>query len=130
MYSGNSPYSSEPSRPVTPPPPTETKERDPKSAQAKVLRVGGSVMEAKIIRRVMPEYPKLARDMRISGVVRLVGVIGRDGAIKELKVAQGHPLLVNAALNAVRQWIYSPTLLNGEPVEVIAPIDVNFTLAQ
>jgi protein TonB len=94
------------------------------------VRLGGRVLEAKIIRRVMPEYPKLARDMRVSGKVRLVGKIGRDGAVIDLKVIEGHPLLVQSALAAVRQWLYSPTLLNGEPVEVVAPIEVNFTLAQ
>jgi protein TonB len=102
----------------------------PGPAEPKVIRVGGNVMEAKLIHRVIPEYPKLARDMRISGIVRLAGIIGRDGKVRELKVMQGHPLLVNAAVAAVGQWLYSPTLLNGEPVEVIAPIYVNFTLSR
>jgi periplasmic protein TonB len=62
--------------------------------------------------------------------VKLVGVIARDGRIERLQVLSGHPLLVPAAVEAVRQWIYQPTLLSGEPVEVIAPIDVNFTLSQ
>jgi periplasmic protein TonB len=87
-------------------------------------------MEAKLIRRVIPEYPKLARDMRISGVVRLTGIISRDGTVRELKVVEGHPLLVAAAVAAVRQWVYSPTLLNGTPVEVIAPVQVTFTLSR
>jgi protein TonB len=62
--------------------------------------------------------------------VRLAGIIGRDGTVRELKVVEGHPLLVAAAVAAVRQWLYVPTLLNGEPVEVIAPIEVNFTLSR
>lgn len=62
--------------------------------------------------------------------MRLVGVIAADGTIQQLQVIEGHPLLVKAAVDAVKQWIYRPTMLNGDPVEVIAPIDVNFTLAQ
>lgn len=67
---------------------------------------------------------------RISGTVRLQGIIGKDGSIQQLQVLSGPPLLVQAALDAVRQWRYQPTLLNGEPVEVISPIDVIFTLSQ
>jgi protein TonB len=66
--------------------------------------------------------------MRISGAVELTGVIGVDGHIRELQIVHGHPLLARAALDAVRQWVYEPTLLDGEPVEVIAPITVNFRL--
>jgi protein TonB len=87
-------------------------------------------MEAKIIRRVMPVYPQLARQMRLSGTVRLEGVIARDGRVVNLQVISGHPMLVASAVEAVRQWIYRPTLLNGQAVEVIAPIDVRFILAQ
>ncbi len=86
------------------------------------------MQEAKLLRRVIPSYPPLARQARISGTVQLVGVIARDGTIEDLRVVSGHPLLVKAALDAVRQWVYKPTLLNGEPVEVICPIDVHFTL--
>jgi protein TonB len=63
-------------------------------------------------------------------VVRLNAIIGKDGTIQDLKAASGHPLLVPAALEAVKQWLYKPTLLNGEPVEVVTVIDVNFTLSQ
>ena len=87
-------------------------------------------MAAKVVRRILPVYPPLARQARVSGNVKLLGVISKDGTIQQLQVISGHPLLVNAALDAVRQWVYRPTLLNGEPVEVVAPIDVNFTLAQ
>lgn len=80
------------------------------------------------IHRVEPIYPPLAKQARVSGVVELVGVLGVDGRIHELKVLRGHPLLVNAAIEAVRQWVYEPTLLNGQPVEVSAPIIVNFIL--
>lgn len=76
----------------------------------------------------MPVYPPLARQARVSGSVRLIAIIGRDGTVQQLQVVSGHPLLIGAAVEAVRQWLYHPTLLNGEPVEVICPIDVNFTL--
>ena len=79
--------------------------------------------------RMLPGYPALARQARIQGTVHLAGIVGRDGSIQQLRVVSGHPLLVGAALAAVRQWLYQPTLLNGEPVEVFAPIDVTFTLA-
>jgi periplasmic protein TonB len=92
------------------------------------IRVGGSVQMAKIIRKVMPVYPVLARSARISGVVHLIGIIAKDGTIRNLQLVDGHPLLSPAAIQAVEQWVYKPTLLNGEAVEVIAPIEVNFTL--
>ena len=63
-------------------------------------------------------------------MVRLNAIIGKDGTIQNLKVISGHPLLVPAAMEAVKQWVYKPTLLNGEPVEVVTSIDVNFTLSQ
>ncbi len=97
---------------------------------AKPVQVGGDVQAAKLIRKVVPVYPRTAVIARISGTVRLQGIIGKDGTIQQLHVLSGPPLLINAAMEAVRQWLYRPTLLNGEPVEVIAPIDVIFTLSQ
>jgi protein TonB len=85
---------------------------------------------AKLVRKVIPEYPAMAKAARISGIVRLIGIIGKDGAIRNLQLVSGHPMLARAALEAVQQWIYKPTLLNGNPVEVIAPIEVNFTLGR
>ena len=92
------------------------------------IRVGGTVQEGKILRQVPPVYPDLARIMRISGQVRLEAIIAKNGKIENLQVLSGHPLLVRAALEAVRQWVYRPTLLNGDPVEVVTLIDVNFGL--
>ena len=83
---------------------------------------------AETIYRPEPSYPPLARQARVSGTVQLEGVIGTDGRLKELRVVSGHPLLARAALEAVSQWVYKPTLLNGRPVEVIAPITVTFRL--
>ena len=85
---------------------------------------------AKLIKKVVPQYPALARIARVSGTVHLLGNIAKDGTIQRLQVVSGNPLLVQAALDAVRQWVYRPTRLNGEAVEVIAPIDVIFTLSQ
>ena len=85
---------------------------------------------AKLLRQPTPIYPPLAKQARISGVVHLEAVIGRNGTIESLRVIDGHPLLVQAALDAVRQWIYRPTLLNGEPVEVLTQIEVHFKLAE
>jgi protein TonB len=113
---------------ATPPPTTPIAEtHQPPSAP---LKVSEGVQMAMLMRKVIPDYPPLARSARISGVVRLIGTIGKDGTIRDLQLVSGHPLLSRAALEAVRQWIYKPTLLNGNPVEVIAPIEVNFTLGQ
>jgi len=92
------------------------------------VRAGGIVRLAETIFRPEPQYPALARQMRIAGTVELEGVIGTDGHLRELRIVSGHPLLARAALQAVSQWIYRPTLLNGDPVEVIAPITVTFHL--
>jgi len=102
----------------------------PKPKQTGPLRVGGNVQAAKIINRVQPIYPPLARQTRISGTVRLHAIIGKDGTIQSLEVVSGHPLLQQAALDAVRQWRYQPTLLNGDPVDVDTTIDVIFSLNQ
>jgi protein TonB len=100
-----------------PPPPRVTR-----------TRVGGQVQEAKIIARPNPVYPPLARQARIQGRVQLHAIIGKDGRVSELQVVSGHPLLVKSALDAVQNWRYQPTILNGEPVEVDTTIDVNFVL--
>src|SRR5262245_26087725 len=116
-----------PSAAPPPPPPVKVVEA-PKPPQR--IRVGGNVQAAMAIRAPKPAYPPLAKQARIQGVVRLNAIIGKDGTIQDLKAASGHPLLVPAALEAVKQWLYKPTLLNGEPVEVVTVIDVNFTLSQ
>jgi len=113
-----------------PPPPPPPKEEKPKPVTPKQIRVGGNVQAAKLLNQPKPAYPPLARQARIQGVVRFNAVIGRDGTIQNLTLVSGHPLLVPSATEAVRQWRYQPTLLNGEPVEVVTQIDVNFTLSQ
>jgi len=101
----------------------------PKPAQQKV-RLGGQVVAAKLIYRPTPDYPELARLTRTQGDVMFEAIIGKDGTIEQLKVVTGHPLLVKAAFDAVRQWRYQPTLLNGEPVEVLTEITVTFRLGE
>ena len=102
----------------------------PKPQTPQRIRVGGNVQAANLLRKVVPVYPPLAKQARIQGTVRFTAVIGKDGTIQNLQVITGHPLLQQAAMDAVRQWQYRPTLLNGEPVEVVTTIDVNFTLSQ
>jgi protein TonB len=91
--------------------------------------VGGQVIAAKLVYHLNPEYPPLAKMARIQGTVLLEAIIGKDGTVQELKVLNGHPLLARAALDAVQSWRYQPTLLNGEPVEVLTEITVRFTLS-
>jgi len=90
--------------------------------------VGGEVQAAKLIQRVQPIYPALAKQVRVQGVVTLEAIIGADGTIRQLHVLSGHPMLVPSAMQAVQQWKYSPTFLNGRAVEVKTTIEVRFTL--
>ncbi len=113
--------------PPPPPAPAVRQAEEPKPIQR--VRRGGDVQEGMLLNRVIPKYPPLAKAARIEGVVRLQGVIGTDGRIQQLQVLSGHPLLAPAALDAVRQWLYRPTYLNGDPVEVVAPIEVRFILS-
>jgi TonB family protein len=100
----------------------------PAEPGVKRITVGGNVQQANIVRKVEPEYPPLARQARIQGTVRFTAVLATDGSVKQLTLLSGHPLLVQAAKQAVEQWRFRPTLLNGEPVEVNTNIDVGFTL--
>ena len=108
--------------------PSPSEKAKPVEPPAEPVHVSGGVQAARVLRRIMPIYPELAKRARISGAVHLIGVIGKDGTIQNLRVVSGHPLLLSAAVEAVQQWLYKPTLFSGEPVEVIAPIEVNFNL--
>lgn len=110
----------------TPPPPPAAA---PQPRRRAPLPVGGQVQAAKLIFGPKPEYPPLAKMARIQGSVRLEAVISTDGTIQHLALISGHPLLVQTAMAAVSRWRYQPTLLNGEPVEVVTDIVVNFILA-
>jgi protein TonB len=101
----------------------------PKVATPTRIRVSQGVTAGLVIKKVNPAYPPLARTARVQGSVLLAAVIGKDGTIQNLHVVSGHPLLTQAALDAVRQWRYKPYILNGEPVEVDTQVTVNFTLS-
>jgi periplasmic protein TonB len=103
--------------PVTPPPP-------PVHAKPRISRM----MEGNLIRRVQPLYPMAAKAARIQGPVVLRAVISKEGTIENLTVLSGHPMLVKAALEAVREWRYRPYMLNGDPFEVETQVTVNFVL--
>jgi len=111
-------------RAIEPSPVVEPK----KSDLNRPLKVSSTIIEARLISRVEPRYPQLAVITKREGTVVLHAIISRDGRIDFLEVVSGPPLLVPAALDAVRQWRYRPTLLNGEPVEVETSITVNFRL--
>jgi protein TonB len=115
--------------PTAAPPPPPVRDSGKSNAPTRI-RVGGNVQAANLIRKITPVYPQMAKQARIQGVVRFTAIIGKDGTIQNLQLVSGHPLLIEAARQAVSQWQYKPTLLNGEPVEVVTQIDVNFTLSQ
>lgn len=119
-------FSREASRAVLPLEPPVSTPR----AEAHVTRIqrGGDVQHANLVQQVKPSYPHTAIVMRVQGSVVLEAVINRDGRVDHLKVLSGHPLLIEAAYEAVQQWRYRPTLLNGQPVEVLTQVTVNFSL--
>jgi protein TonB len=92
------------------------------------LRVGGEIREPKKLKHVAPAYPDIARQARAQGIVILECTIGADGTVQEVKVLRGVPLLDQSAIAAVKQWVYTPTLLNGVPVPVVMTVTVNFRL--
>jgi len=102
-----------------PPPPKATPSR---------IKVGGNVQSASLIRQVQPIYPPIAKTAHVSGTVILHAIIAKDGSIQELQYVSGPALLMKAAMDAVHEWRYKPTMLNGEPVEVDTTVQVVFTL--
>jgi periplasmic protein TonB len=99
-------------------------------AQGGPIRVGGNVQQANIVSRVTPVYPADAKRDRVQGTVKLEVTINKEGHVASASVLEGPPVLVQSAVDAVLQWVYRPTLLNGQPVDVITTVDVNYTLAQ
>jgi TonB family protein len=100
------------------------------AAEDAVIRVGGNVQQANLVSQVTPVYPAQAKQDRIQGTVQLQVVIDKEGHVEEVSVLEGPDPLIQAAADAVKQWTYKPTLLNGEPVKVQTTVTVNFTLAQ
>jgi TonB family protein len=111
-----------PTSPVAPP------EEIKRKSEKRPLKLSEPIVEAQLVSRIEPRYPPLPLQMRQSGTVVLHAIISRDGHINALEVVSGSPFFVQAALDAVRQWRYRPTLLNGEPVEVETTITVIFQL--
>jgi periplasmic protein TonB len=102
-----------PPRPSTPPPP---------------IRVGTGIRAPQKVHHVAPRYPDIAVKARISGVVILEATLAEDGSVRDARVLRSVPLLDDAAMEAVRQWRFTPTLLNGTPVPVIMTVTVTFSL--
>ena len=94
------------------------------------IRVGGNVAQANRLSFVTPVYPADAKRDRIQGTVSLQIMIDKSGHVENISVTGGPQELVQSSIDAVQQWVYKPTLLNGEPVAVITTVDVNYTLAQ
>jgi protein TonB len=92
------------------------------------VRVGGQIKAPVRVKNVNPVYPSIAQSARVQGVVIIEATIGPDGRVTDTKVLRSIPLLDQAAVDAVKQWTYTPTLLNGVPVPVIMTVTVNFTL--
>jgi protein TonB len=103
--------------PDAPPPPVQA------------VRVGGQIKEPKKLKNVNPVYPDIAKQARVQGIVILECTISPQGKVSDVKVLRGLPLLNDAAIDAVKQWVYTPTLLNGVPVPVIMTVTVNFKLS-
>ncbi|HXJ41492.1 MAG TPA: TonB family protein, partial [Bryobacteraceae bacterium] len=99
------------------------------SGPAAPIRIGGNIAQTKLLQKVNPAYPPEAKAARIQGLVRFEAIIDKAGTVKSINVVSGPPVLVQAAMQAVQQWVYQTTLLNGNPVEVATTIDVNFTLS-
>lgn len=93
------------------------------------IRVGGDIPQPRKLKDVRPEYPAIAQSARVQGVVILECTIDPEGKVVDAKVLRSIPLLDQAAIDAVKQWIYAPTLLNGVPVPVIMTVTVTFTLS-
>ena len=101
----------------------------PPAAAPQQVRVESTLQAGNLIKKVVPVYPLLAKSAGVEGVVRFTALIGKDGKIRNLKVISGPSPLVDAASDAVKRWVYRPALLNGQPVEVITDINVNFTIS-
>ena len=98
-------------------------------APSQRAQVGAPQMADRIVTKIAPIYPRIARQARIQGTVILQVQINKTGDVESMQLFSGHPMLAPAAIDAVKQWKYKPYLLNGEPVEVETQVQVNFTLA-
>src|SRR5688572_9695684 len=109
--------------PAPPPPPPARRVDSPPS-----LRVGGGIRQPQKVHHVAPLYPEIARSARVSGLVILEAILAEDGTVRDVRVLRSVPLLDAAAVAAVREWRFTPTLLNGTPVPVVMTVTVAFNL--
>jgi protein TonB len=122
-------HPAEPAAPPPPPPPPPPPSVAPVTAPPPApVRVGGIVKEPRAVKVVPPVYPSLAKRARVTGTVILEATVTSEGAVEEIRIVSGHPLLVQAAIDCVKQWRYEPTYLNGEPVPVLLDAKVHFEL--
>lgn len=116
---------------VTPPPrpqPTPEPRPTPEQRPDKPVRLTSTVLQGAALRKVQPPYPAIAKQVRAQGAVPVQISISEEGVVMGAAVLDGHPLLREAALQAARQWVFRPTILNGAPVKVVGVITFNFTL--
>jgi len=111
--------------PPPPPPPPGAIQPNPQS-----IRIGANVAAFNLVTQVTPVYPPLAKQARVQGTVSFEVAIAKDGTVQNIHLISGPPLLVQAAMQAVQQFVYKPTLLNGNPIEVITTVDEHFKLSQ
>jgi protein TonB len=110
---------------IPPPPPPAVVPVAPRTP----IRIGGAIQAPALVHRVNPTYPDLAVRAKVEGVVILEAIVDREGRVEEVRVLRSLPLLQSAALEAVRQWRYSPLLLNGTPERFILTVTVSFRLS-
>jgi periplasmic protein TonB len=110
-------------------PPPSTQDATPPKPSTPRVRIDTKIMDKQLKRKVTPDYPKDALHQRIQGTVCLHIIVGTDGKVLQAEVISGHPLLAQAALDAVRRREYKPVLLNGVPVEVDTTVATVFSLA-
>lgn len=122
------PWMRQPAPLQDPPKSEQTAAQEAPKPKVTRIRLGGNIAKSQLKHKVQPQYPQEARDSRIQGTVRLHVVLSTTGKVQQLEVVSGDPILAKAALEAVRQWEYKPTLLNGELVEVDTTVDVVFQL--
>jgi TonB family protein len=116
--------------PPPPPPPPPAGASQARMEAPGAIRVSGESQQAKLLKQVPPEYPAAARQAGTSGAVRLSVIITKEGKVRDIRVMNSAGMGLDvAAMEAVKQWVYQPTLLNGEPVEVVTTVDVNFALS-
>jgi TonB family protein len=113
---------------LSPPLPPAIETADPAPPAPPPPRIGGQLEPAQLIKQIVPVYPAMARSARVQGVVSVDAIIQPSGKLTDMKVSDGHPLLIDAALEALRHWRYKPAKLNGTAVESPVHINVVFRL--